>query len=312
MKRKTQEKKKRLHPVLETFLGRLYQGDCLAVLKELPAESVDLTFADPPFNLGKLYSSKMDDAISPEKYFEWYKSWTTELIRVLKPGGSLFLYNLPKWNLMLGSLLFEKMTFRNWIAIDMKYSLPISGRLYPAHYSLLYFVKGKKPTIFHPDRLPIKTCRHCGGEIRDYGGYKNKMNPLGVNLTDIWDDIPPVRHQKYKKRKSNELSLKLMDRIISMASDRGSVVLDPFGGAGTSFVAAELLGRKWIGIELECSAIINRFKRIDEDRSYITALHGKKNTLFTDATLSLRKKSGIRTDQYRVSNGKPPQALTVP
>ena len=82
--------------------------------------------------------------------------------------------------------------------IDIKYSLPIQKRLYPSHYALLYFIKGDKPAIFHPDRQPVSCCRHCGGELRDYGGYKDKMNPKGVNLSDVWTDIPPVRHAKYK------------------------------------------------------------------------------------------------------------------
>ncbi|MDX9786344.1 MAG: hypothetical protein RBT11_06200 [Desulfobacterales bacterium] len=60
-------------------------------------------------------------------------------------------------------------------------------------------------------------CPHCLGDLKDYGGYKDKMNPDGVNLTDVWLDIPPVRHKKYKKRNSsNELSVKLIDRIIEM------------------------------------------------------------------------------------------------
>lgn len=201
-------------------------------MPSLEAESVDLLFADPPFNLGKTYTSKINDALEEQHYIDWSKRWITEAIKLLKPGGAFFLYNLPKWNLRLGDFLADRLTFRHWIAINMTYRLPIQGRLYPSHYSLLYYVKGAKPAIFHPDRLPIETCRHCGGEKHDYGGYKNKMNPRGVNLADFWDDIPPVRHLKYKRRKANELSLKLLDRVIAMASDPASLVFDPFGGSG--------------------------------------------------------------------------------
>ena len=217
-------------PILQTSLGCLYQGDCVQMMQNIAAQSVDLAFADPPFNLGKAYSSKIDDAKADQVYLEWCRTWLDEMTRVLKPGGSLFLWNLPKWNLQLGAYLGVNLTFRNWITVDIKYSLPISNRLYPSHYALLYFVKGTKPAIFHPDRLPVPCCRHCGGEQRDYGGYKDKMNPRGVNLSDVWTDIPPVRHAKYKKRDANGLPLKLMDRIVAMATDFGSVVLDPFGG----------------------------------------------------------------------------------
>lgn len=279
-------------PVLETSLGQLFQADCLELLPTLASASVDLAFADPPFNLGKKYSSNINDARGDHEYLAWCRQWLDEMVRVLKPGGALFLWNLPKWNLQLGAHLNDKLTFRHWIAVDIKYSLPISNRLYPAHYSLLYFVKGSKPGIFHPDRLPVPCCRRCGGELRDYGGYKDKMNPKGVSLADVWTDIPPVRHAKYKKRDANALPLKLMDRIVAMASDPGSAVLDPFGGSGTTYVAAELTGRRWIGAELDCTAILERFADADGDREHLARIQADKNVLFTRTDLQRRHKAG--------------------
>ena len=289
-------------PKMETPRGKLYEADCLSVLPHILAETVDLVFADPPFNLGKEYNSKFNDSVPEQTYLSWCEQWLEELVRVLRPGGSLFLYNLPKWNLPLGAFLSRKLTFRHWIAVDIKYSLPIPKRLYPSHYSLLYFIKGSKAAIFHPDRLPIKTCLHCGKEANDYGGYKDKMNPAGVNLTDVWYDIPPVRHSKYKKRRANELSLKLLDRVVSLASNPGSLVLDPFGGSGTTFVAAELLGRNWIGIELDASAIVERFENIEGDASYLAELTAGKNLLFTPKSLKLRKQFGHDTSKYRLNS----------
>ena len=290
-------------PRLKTELGTLYEGDCLDVMPALPAEVADLVFADPPFNLGKVYASRINDALEEQEYLDWSKRWITEAVRLLKPGGAFFLFNLPKWNLRLGEFLNGLLTFRHWIAINMTYRLPIRGRLYPSHYSLLYFVKGKKPAIFHPDRLPIETCRHCGGEKHDYGGYKDKMNPHGVNLADVWGDIPPVRHSKYKRRKANELSLKLLDRAIAMASDPGSMVFDPFGGSGTTYVAAELLGRRWMGVELHCADILARMQNMVEDGKYLEKIASEKNTLFNPEALKLRNRNGHRTDRYRVHGG---------
>lgn len=279
-------------PILETPLGRLYEADCIEVMQSLDANSVDLAFADPPFNLGKKYTSKINDRKTEDEYLDWCKSWLNEMIRVLKPGGALFLWNIPKWNIPLGAHIGQQLTFRHWISVDIKYSLPIINRLYPSHYSLLYYIKGDKPAIFHPDRTPITCCRHCGRELRDYGGYKDKMNPKGVSLTDVWTDIPPVRHEKYKKREANALSLKLMDRIIAMASDPESVILDPFGGSGTTFVAAELTGRRWIGSELHCEAIVDRFNAIQGDIDHLREIHENKNILFKREDLVRRKKSG--------------------
>lgn len=287
-------------PKLSTPLGQLYEGDCLSVLSKIESDTIDLAFADPPFNLGKEYTSKINDSLHETEYLDWCRSWIDEMVRVTKPGGALFLWNIPKWNLQLGSSLFGKMTFRHWISVDIKYSLPIQGRLYPSHYSLLYFIKGDKPAIFHPDRLPVPCCKHCGGELRDYGGYKHKMNPMGVSLSDVWTDIPPVRHAKYKRRDANALSLKLMDRILSISTDPGSVVLDPFGGSGTTFVAAELTGRKWIGSELECSSIVERFADLGPDAEHLKSIRNNKNSLFTDDIIGLRKKLGNPiSEKYR-------------
>ncbi len=250
-------------PVHTTEWGALYQGDCLGVLPHIRGETVDTVFADPPFNLGKTYGERVNDSREDAEYVAWCKRWVDQCIRVLKPGGSFFLYNIPRWNVLLGAYLMERgLTFRHWIAVSIKFGLPIPGRLYPAHYSLLYYSKGK-PRTFRSIRTPIQTCRHCGGEIRDYGGHRGAMNPKGVNLMDVWDDVPPVRHWKFKskKRKTNQLSTKILHRVVELSTRPGDLVLDPFGGSGTTFDVCERTGRRWIGIELEsCDVIIERLE----------------------------------------------------
>jgi site-specific DNA-methyltransferase (adenine-specific) len=288
---------------LRTELGSLHDVDCLDLLRAQPDDSVDLVFADPPFNLSKDYGADHDDNVAETAYLDWSRAWLREAVRVLRPGGSLFVYNLPRWNLVLGAWLAERLTFRNWISVDFKSSLPIAGRLYPSHYGLLYFTKGRRPSTFEPPRLPLSTCRHCGGELRDYGGYKDRMNPRGVNLTDVWTDISPVRHARYKRRKgANELPLKLLDRVLDLASRPGDLVLDPFGGSGTTYVAAELKGRRWIGAEIgDCSPILARFEALDVEREHLATLRLNVNTLFTDDALALRERHGHDTSRFRLS-----------
>lgn len=245
-------------PIYSTPLGILFEGDCLDVLPTLRDSSIDTVFADPPFNLGKQYGAKHDDQRPENEYVDWCKRWLDECCRVLRVGGALFVYNLPKWNIRLGAYLMTKgMTFRHDIAVNIKLSLPIPGRLYPSHYSLLYFTKGK-PKTFRRIRTPIERCRHCNGEVKDYGGHRSAMNPRGVNLTDVWNDIPPVRHWKFKskRRTENQLSTKLIWRCVQMSSYPGEVVLDPFGGAGTTFDVCEHTGRHWVGIEIQHTDVI--------------------------------------------------------
>ncbi|EKD63030.1 MAG: BamHI-like protein site-specific methyltransferase [uncultured bacterium] len=294
-------------PIFQTDKGKLYKGDCLKNMPTLPSESIDCFFADPPFNLNKSYGSSVNDNLAEGKYLQWCYDWIDEGIRLLKPGGSFFLYNLPKWNIPLSNHIAKQLIFKNWIAIEIKFSLPIQGRLYPSHYSLLYYVKGKKPNTFNPPRVPLQICRHCGGEIKDYGGYKNKLNPKGINLSDVWSDIPPVRHKKYKNREANALSLKLMDRILDISTKEGDIVLDPFGGSGTTYIAAELKKRKWIGIELSTTdEIVNRFSNIAIEREYYDALQENKNVLFTKEALKLRKKNGKHNGKYNIEHQHEP------
>lgn len=254
-------------PYTSTGFGHLLEGDCLDILPELQTESIDLVFADPPFNLDKEYGEEIDDDREEKEYLSWCKNWLDDLVRVLKPGGSLFVYNLPKWAMPLGTYLMNKnpLNFRHWIAVSIKASFPIQNQLYPAHYALLYFSKGK-PKTFRNIRTPIETCRHCGGEIKDYGGHRDKMNPKGVNLTDVWTKISPVRHWKFKnpKRDTNQLSTKLVRRALEMGTEEGDFVLDPFGGAGTTFDVCERIQRYWLGIEIEsCDVIDERLARDD-------------------------------------------------
>ena len=293
-------------PVLQTSLGRLYNADCLDLLPTLPDSSVDLAFADPPFNLEKDYGPGVHDDLPEQHYFEWCCTWIREIVRVLRPGAAFFLYNLPKWNLRLGSWLSQYLEFRNWIAVDIKFSLPIPGRLYPAHYSLLYFTKGPQANRFSPPRRPIETCRHCGGELRDYGGYKDRMNPAGVNLSDVWTDLSPVRHSRFKRRKANELPLKMLDRILDIASQEGDTVLDPFGGSGTTYVAAELKMRRWVGSEIgDCGSITDRFGDIDRERALLAEIRKRVNVLFTSEALRLRSRNGHDTSRYQRQSNEP-------
>jgi site-specific DNA-methyltransferase (adenine-specific) len=250
-------------PFFVSSLGALFADDCMAVLPYVREGVVDTVFADPPFNLGKEYGEKSNDDLSDPQYLEWCRGWIKESCRTLKQGGAFFLYNLPKWNIPLGAYLSEQgLIFRHWIALEISACLPIPGRLHPSHYSLLYYTKGV-PKTFRRIRTPIQTCRHCGGEVKDYGGHRGAMNPKGVTLKDVWTDIPPVRHWKFKskERRANALSTKILDRVVEMSSLPGDLVLDPFGGSGTTFAVCEKKNRRWLGVEIDfASEIVERLE----------------------------------------------------
>ena len=255
---------KKLEPSFSTDLGAAYKTDCFNLFSALREGSIDTVFADPPFNLGKDYGNGPDrDDLASEKYLQWCSRWIAECVRVVKPGGAVFIYSLPQWAYHLAANLeTHGMLFRHWIAVSMKGTFPRGRKLYPAHYALLYFTKSI-PKTFNRVRLPIPQCRHCRKDIKDYGGHRKYLNPLGLSLTDFWDDTAPARHQKFKSRwHINELKPIISGRCIDISTNPGEIILDPFAGGGSSFEAAQKANRQWIGTEIvDCEPIRERFER---------------------------------------------------
>lgn len=252
--------------------GLLFSGDCLELLSGIKDNSVGLAFTDPPFNVGKNYGTKkVNDNLDVEVYRAWCKQWAAELIRVLKPGGTLAIYLYPKIALELGGWLntLADLDYKASIALKMKSGFPIRGRMHPAHYSILYYVKKGAKSTFNIVRNKTPICRHCGKEIRDYGGYRKKYNEFEdkhgvpwIQISDFWEDTRPAAQDKSRKD-INELPIHVSERIILMASNPGDVVLDIFGGGGSTFHAAQLHNRYWIGSEIgSMTPILSRFATV--------------------------------------------------
>ena len=103
--------------MLEYYLNKIINGDSLELLKKIPDESVDVTFADPPFNLRKKYNS-YQDRLNIQDYLEWCKLWIYEMVRITKPTGSIFVHNIPKWLTFYATYLNQIADFKHWIAWD--------------------------------------------------------------------------------------------------------------------------------------------------------------------------------------------------
>lgn len=239
--------------------GVFVEGDCLDVMTHMRPNSVDLVFLDPPFNIGKAYdSADVEDDVRPEIYKGLCRSWILEAINVLRPGGALFIYHLPKFLIDLGAWLnsIHLIEYKAWIALKMKGGFPIRGRLHPAHYGLLYYVKSGGQPTFNVVRQRSPRCRKCKELVRDYGGYRSKYSKyeadgdLWIQISDFWDDTRPASHDKLRATRMNELPVQIPERAIFLASRPGDVVLDCFAGGGSTLQAAEENGRKWIAIDV--------------------------------------------------------------
>lgn len=226
------------HLYSRSHLGNIYNCDAIDFLENMQSEVADIVFLDPPFNLGKKYgsSNKKEDKKNEAKYSKFLMETVEHSIRILKPGGALFFYHIPQRAITVANYLGQQLTFRHWIAISMKNGYVQGKRLYPAHYSLLFYSKGESNYFLRP-KIPPAECRHCGKYIKDYGGY-TKYIEKGINLSDVWDDLSPVRHSKYKNRSANELPIELLRRVVAISGDEGFLLVDPFVGSGTSLEAA--------------------------------------------------------------------------
>lgn len=245
------------------LVDKLHKAPCLDVLRAVPSETVDLAFADPPFNLTKNYNGYSDDRAERD-YIGWCKRWLVEYERVLKPGGSMFILNLPRWSVWLADFLTRtgNLYLQNWIVWN---ALPEpKGVLMPAHYSLLYFTKGERAArfnycsmkngwepfdeaVFPPDRPDVCQRRACVRRRRASG------KTWRGELTDIWHDIHrerrPIKSAIHKKAHPCETPERFLDRIVRLATNPGDVVLDAFAGTGTTAFVARRLDRHFIAIE---------------------------------------------------------------
>ncbi|MCK4392014.1 site-specific DNA-methyltransferase [Candidatus Bipolaricaulota bacterium] len=242
--------------------GEIVRDDALHCLESLCDGCADIVFLDPPFNLGKRYgkNGSHHDRKRESEYVEYMEKVIARSAKVLKDGGALYLYHIPKWAIRLSPYLEEHLDFRHWIAISMKNGFARGDHLYPAHYALLYYTKGK-PGSFHRPKVPKPICAKCKRDLRDYGGYA-KYVADGINLSDVWDDVSPVRHRKSKTRAANELPLVIPERVVTISGCREGLIVDPFAGSGSTLVAAMSAGMRFVAADCEEEYCELMFQRI--------------------------------------------------
>ena len=235
--------------MIEKYTNKIIQGDCLEIFKKISDNSVDMTFADPPFNLKKNYRS-YKDRLKTQEYLNWCEKWISEMVRITKPTGSIFIHNIPKWLTYYATLLNKLAHFKHWISWDAPTS-PMGKSLQPTNYGVLFYGKEEKGTKINELRYPHKRDRKQGYLLKDYGGKKDKLHPFGPLVSDVWTDIHRIKHNKKRDLHPCQLPIHLLDRLILLSTDKNDIVLDPFLGTGTTAISAKRLGRKYIGFELD-------------------------------------------------------------
>jgi site-specific DNA-methyltransferase (adenine-specific) len=234
----------------------LLNEDCIEALSRLPENSVDFCFADPPYNLKKQYD-RWDDALESIQYFEWCDRWLSELCRVLKPGCTLAVLNIPHWAVRHYQYLASKMQFQAWIVWEAL-SFPVR-MIMPAHYTIVCFSKGEprylpglanqRQEILENSYLKPLDELYCLRASCVSKRRKSNINDR-KNLSDLWHDIHRLKHNSHRVDHPCQLPPLLMRRLFALFTEPDEMILDCFNGAGTSTLVAHQMNRRFIGIEI--------------------------------------------------------------
>ena len=246
------------HPVVSTkrLRSRLIQNDCLKALKHIPDNSIDFCFADLPYNLDKKYAG-YQDILESQEYFAWCNRWLSELARIVKPGHTCAILNIPFGSIHHFQYLVTVLNFQAWIVWD---SLAFPARqIMPAHYAILCFSKGVARPL--PD-LREKTENEVVSEsltplaelfcLRSQCVNRRQISSISdrSSLTDLWHDIHRLKHNARRVDHPCQLPPTLMRRLFSIFTEPEEIILDCFNGTATSTLVAAQMGRRYIGIEM--------------------------------------------------------------
>jgi len=258
---------------------RLYPGDCLELLPRIAAGSIDLIFADPPFNIGYDYDI-YDDRRDTQAYLDWTRSWGLEVVRVLKPDGTFWLAIGDEFAAEMKVLFHRELglSLRNWVIWYYTFGVHCTRKLSRSHAHLFYFVKDPKRFTFNDRDIRVPSARQL-----IY--FDARANPEGRLPDDTWilrpQDVPggfsadsdtwyqPRVCGTFKERAGwhgCQMPEQLLGRIIRATSNPGEIVLDPFAGSGTTLVVAKKLGRRFLGFELSPDYARAAQQRIDDSR----------------------------------------------
>lgn len=246
----------------------LYHGDCLSILNQLPDNSVDMIFADPPYNLSNggfsVYAGRM---VSVDKGlwdvskgflddYEFHYRWLEACKRVLKPNGTLWVsgtyHSIYQCGYALQSLGYHILNDISWFKPNASPNL--SCRFFTAsHETIIWARKDKK-------------AKHTFNyqEMKNGNWSEDKLKKPNLQMRSVWSMGTPKPEEKKYGKHPTQKPLDLLKRIVLSSTNKGDVILDPFTGSSTTGMASAIHGRKFIGIDMEKDYLELSIKRFND------------------------------------------------
>lgn len=277
--------------------GRLYQGHSIEWLSSLDEGSVDLVFADPPYNIKK---ADWDSFESQEKYIEWSIQWISQASRVLKPTGSLYVCGFSEILADLKHPASKYFKHCRWLIWHYKNKANLGSDWGRSHESIIHFRKSDSTKLNIDDvRTPygahtLKYPSHPQAETSAYGKGTNKNrdnwtpHPKGAKPKDVIDIPTTCNGMDEKTPHPTQKPEELVRKFILASSNDGDLVIDPFSGSGTTVVCAEQLNRRWMGCDLSAEYNQWAIERLENVRRFTK-----------DKWIALDRKTGERRESIR-------------
>ena len=277
----------------------IYNGDCFDCLQDVQDESVDLIFADPPYNIGKKFGDFVDSWSSDQDYAEWCYQWLDLCIKKLKPNGSLYVMTSTQAMPYIDLWLRKRLTVLSRIVWHYDSSGVQAKKYFGSLYEpILFCVKDPEKYTFNAADVEIEAKT---GAIRKLIDYRKEI-PTPYKTSKVPGNtwyIPRVRYRmsEYEEHPSQKPEA-LLERIIKASSNIGDSVLDPFAGTFTTCAVAKRLGRKTIGIEMQ-----SVYFKIALRRLTIASHFNEEELKPLDKTFVRKNGNGIRKNRKSTQNG---------
>lgn len=231
---------------------KIIYADALLALKTLPDNSVDLIFADPPYNIGKNFNGQIEKWETEESYLEWCYEWLDLCLKKLKPNGSFYVMTATQFMPYFDIYLRNKLTILSRIVWSYDSSGVQARKYYGSMYEpILFCVKDKKNYTFNTNDILVEAKTGAKRKLIDY----RKAIPTVYNSEKVPGNVWEFSRVRYRmdeyENHPTQKPISLLERIIKASSNEGDLVLDPFSGTFTTCYVAKELNRNSIGIELQ-------------------------------------------------------------